>query len=74
MFYPSFQYHGSWRAMESASIVQGDFSYWKGNYRWGGRPYQGVTATANLLDSSLPVDTVTFSYTGGTMKDFTPLW
>jgi len=74
MFYPSFQYHGSWRAMESASIVQGDFSYWKGNYRWGGRPYPGVTAAANLLDSSLPVDTVTFSYTGGTMKDFTPLW
>src|SRR6266516_614720 len=44
MFYPSFQYHGSWLAMESANIVQGDFSYWKVNYRWGGRPYPGVTA------------------------------
>src|SRR5260370_41676435 len=57
-----------------ANIVQGDFSYWKVNYRWGGRPYPGVTAKANLIDSSLPPDIVEFSYTGGTMKDFTPLW
>jgi hypothetical protein len=74
MFYPSFQFHGSWRAMESANTVQGDFSYWKVNYRWGGRPYPGVTAKANLQDSSIPVDILTFSYTGGTMQDFTPLW
>jgi len=74
LLYPSFQYQGSWRAMERANIVQGDFSYWKVNYRWGGRPYPGVTARANLLDSTIPADTVNFSYTGGTMKDFTPLW
>jgi hypothetical protein len=74
LFYPSFQYQGSWRPMERANIVQGDFSYWKVNYRWGGRPYPGVTARANLLDSSIPADIVKFSYTGGTMKDFTPLW
>jgi hypothetical protein len=74
LFYPSFQYQGSWRTMERANIVQGDFSYWKVNYRWGGRPYPGVTARANLLDSSVPADIVKFSYTGGTMKDFTPLW
>ena len=74
LFYPSFQYQGSWRTMERANIVQGDFSYWKVNYRWGGRPYPGVTARANLLDSTIPADIVNFSYTGGTMKDFTPLW
>ena len=74
LLYPSFQYQGSWRAMERANIVQGDFSYWKVNYRWGGRPYPGVTARANLLDSTIPADIVNFSYTGGTMKDFTPLW
>jgi len=74
LFNPSFQYQGTWRTMEKANIVQGDFSYWKVNYRWGGWPYPGVTARAKLLDSSIPVDIVTFSYTGGTMKDFTPLW
>jgi len=74
LLYPSFQYQGSWRMMERANIVQGDFSYWKVNYRWGGRPYPGVTARASLLDSSFPVGTVTFSYNGGTMKNFTPLW
>ncbi len=74
LFNPSFQYQGTWRTMEKANIVQGDFSYWKVNYRWGGRPYPGVSARANLLDSSVPVDIVTFSYTGGTMRDFTPLW
>jgi hypothetical protein len=74
LFHPSFQYQGSWRTMERANVVQGDFSYWKVSYRWGGRPYPGVTARANLLDSTLPAGIVTFSYTGGTMKDFTPLW
>ncbi|TMI26210.1 hypothetical protein E6H24_03355 [Candidatus Bathyarchaeota archaeon] len=74
LFNPSFQYQGTWRTMEKANVVQGDFSYWKVNYRWGGRPYPGVTARVNLLDSSVPVDTLTFSYTGGTMRDFTPLW
>jgi hypothetical protein len=74
LLYPSFQYQGAWRTMERANIVQGDVSYWKVNYRWGGRPYPGVTAKANLIDSDLPPDIVEFSYTGGTMKDFTPLW
>ena len=74
LFYPSFEYQGSWRTMERANIVQGDFSYWKVNYRWGGEPYPGVTARANLIDPTLPPGIVKFSYTGGTMKDFTPLW
>lgn len=74
MFYPSFQYQGSWRMMERANIVQGDFSYWKGNYRWGGRPYPGVIARASLIDSTLPADLVEFSYAGGILKNFTPLW
>lgn len=74
LFYPSFQYQGSWRTMERANLVQGDFSYWKVNYRWGGRPYPGVTVRANLTDSTLPAGVVKFSYTGGAMRDFTPLW
>ena len=74
LFYPSFQYQGSWRTMERANIVQGDFSYWKVNYRWGGKPYPGVTARANLVDPTMPPGIVKFSYTGGTMRDFTPLW
>ena len=74
LLYPSFQYQGSWRRMERANIVQGDFSYWKVNYRWGGRPYPGVTARANLQDPTLPAGIAKFSYTGGTTKDFTPLW
>src|SRR6266699_552185 len=43
-------------------------------YRWGGRPYPGVTARANLQDPTLPAGIAKFSYTGGTTKDFTPLW
>ena len=74
LFYPSFEYQGSWRTMERANIVQGDFSYWKVSYRWGGKPYRGVTARANLIDSTLPTGIVKFSYTGGIMRDFTPLW
>jgi hypothetical protein len=74
LLYPSFQYKGSWRAMERANIVQGDFSYWKVNYRWGGRPYPGVTARANLLDSTVAPDIVEFSFTGRTLMNFTPLW
>ncbi|OLD09395.1 MAG: hypothetical protein AUI95_00945 [Crenarchaeota archaeon 13_1_40CM_3_52_4] len=74
LLYPSFQYKGSWRMMERANIVQGDFSYWKVNYRWGGRPYPGVTARANLLDSTVAPDIVEFSFTGRTLMNFTPLW
>lgn len=71
---PSFEFQGSWRVMERANIVQGDYSYWKVRYRWGGMPYGGVTARANLIDKSVPPDMVYFSYTGGTLANFTPLW
>src|SRR5213080_5111001 len=44
---PSFKYQGTWRIMERANIVQGESSFWKFRYRWGGLPYEGVTAKAN---------------------------
>ncbi len=71
---PSFQLQGSWRVMEKAAVIQGDLSFWKGAYRWGGAPYPGVTAQANALDASFPKHSVEFSYTGGTLKNNTPLW
>ena len=71
---PSFQLQGSWRLMEKAAVIQGDLSFWKTAYRWGGAPYPGVTAQANALDASFPKDSVEFSYTGGTLKNNTPLW
>ena len=74
LLYPSFQYQGSWRKMEKANVIQGDFSYWKAVYRWGGAPYAGVTARANALNPSMPSGMVQFSYTGGTLKDYSPLW
>ena len=74
LLYPSFQYQGSWRIMERANVIQGDFSYWKYEYRWGGAPYPGVTARANLLDPSMPTGIAEFSYTGGTLRDYSPLW
>jgi hypothetical protein len=74
LLYPSFQYQGSWRAMERASIIQGDVSYWKAAYRWGGRPYLGVTARANALDPAISPGILELSYTGGTVRNNTPLW
>lgn len=74
LLYPSFQYQGSWRLMERASAIQGDVSYWKGAYRWGGRPYPGVTALANALDSTVKPDVLELSYTGGSLEDNSPLW
>jgi hypothetical protein len=71
---PSFEYHGSWRVMEHASVVQGDSSYWKFRYRWGGLPYDGVTAEANSIDPTIPPDAVKFVYSGGSLKNFSPLW
>jgi hypothetical protein len=71
---PSFEFQGSWRVMERANVVQGDYSYWKVRYRWGGMPYDGVTARANLIDKTIPPGVVEFSYTGGTLTNFTPLW
>jgi hypothetical protein len=71
---PSFKYQSSWRIMERANIVQGESSFWKFRYRWGGLPYEGVTARANLIDPTIPPDMVEFSYTGGTLKNYAPLW
>jgi len=71
---PSFVDQGAWRVMEHAGVVQGDYSYWKVRYRWGGLPYHGVTAKANLTDPTIPPGVVEFSYTGGTLKNFAPLW
>ena len=72
--YPSFQYQGSWRQMERANVIQGDRSFWKGAYRWGGRPYPGVTAQAKYQDPSMSAGVAEFSYTGGTMGYHEPLW
>jgi len=72
--HPSFQYQGSWKRMEKAGIVQGDLSFWKGAFRWGGSPYIGVTAKANYQDPSMEKGVVEFSYTGDSMTTYTPLW
>ena len=74
LLYPSFQYQGSWRVMERANIIQGDYSFWKAEYRWGGEPYEGVTAQANLTDPNIPPGTAYFNYDGRTMRDNAPLW
>ena len=63
LLYPSFQYLGVWRLMEKARTIQGDHSYWKVNYRWGGYPYVGVLAKGNASDSSIGKNVVEFSYT-----------
>ncbi|HET7404578.1 MAG TPA: hypothetical protein VFJ63_00505, partial [Candidatus Bathyarchaeia archaeon] len=74
VFYPSFQYQGAWRMMERANIVQGDHSYWKVMYRWGGEPYRGVTVEASSTNSSLAPGIAEFVYNGTTAKEFAPLW
>ena len=74
LLYPSFQYQGTWRMMERANIIQGDYSFWKAEYRWGGEPYQGVTAQSKLTDSNIPPGIVEFEYTGGTLKNNAPAW
>lgn len=74
LLHPSFQYQGAWRIMEKAATIQGDVSYWKANYRWGGQPYNGVTARTTLSDPSIPPQVVEFSYTGGLIRDNVPLW
>jgi len=71
---PSFQFEGAWRVMEKAAVIQGDFSYWKVAYRWGGAPYPGVEARANALDPSFPPNSVEFVHTGGHLDTNTPLW
>jgi hypothetical protein len=66
--------NGTWHIIEHAGAIQGNFSFWKLRYRWGGLPYDGVTAKANLIDPAIPPDVVEFSFTGGTLKNFEPLW
>ncbi len=74
LMYPSFQYQGSWRLMERANSIQGDYSFWKANYRWGGQPYPGVAARGKALDPSLKMGILELSHTGGALRDNTPLW
>ena len=75
LLYPSFlDNSGAWRRMERANIVQGDHSLWKVMYRWGGSPYPGAGARANLQDPSVPPGEVEFAYTGETLGNGTPLW
>ena len=74
LLYPSFQYQMSWRLMERANVIQGDRSFWKGAYRWAGRPYPGVTVRAKYLDPSMNPGVAEFSYTGGTIGYHEPLW
>jgi hypothetical protein len=71
---PSFLYQGAWRTMEKAAAIQGDFSFWKINYRWGGLPYAGVTARSAVSDRTIPPGIVEFSYTSGTIAENSPLW
>ncbi len=75
LLYPSFVNTTSWIPMERANIIQGWTSFWKGNYRWGGQPYPGVSADANANDEAIPPGVAEFTYTGsGTLRDRTPLW
>jgi hypothetical protein len=76
LLYPSFvDPDGSWRLMEKANIIQGWHSYWKANYRWGGEPYNGVSARANANDKTLPAGILQLTYSGiETLPDKTVLW
>ena len=76
LLYPSFVHpDGSWRVMERANIIQGWHSFWKANYRWGGEPYNGVSAEANANDQALPAGIVQLTYSGtGTLPEKTVLW
>src|SRR2546427_911888 len=76
LLYPSFvDPNGSWRLMEKANIIQGWHSYWKANYRWGGEPYNGVSAEANANDKTFPVGILQMTYSGiGTLPEKTVLW
>src|SRR5438046_8947444 len=60
--------------MERANIIQGDYSFWKAEYRWGGEPYPGVTAQANLTDPNIPPGIAYFNYDGPTMTANASLW
>ena len=71
---PLFPISGIVGVMERANNIQGDYSFWKAEYRWGGEPYEGVTAQANLTDPNIPPGTAYFNYDGRTMRDNAPLW
>jgi hypothetical protein len=61
--------------MERANIIQGWHSFWKGSYRWGGEPYNGVSAQANANYQTLPVGILQLTYSGtGTLPDKSILW
>jgi len=76
LLYPSFiDPYGSWKLMERANIIQGWHSFWKGSYRWGGEPYNGVSAQANANYQTLPVGILQLTYSGtGTLPDKSILW
>jgi hypothetical protein len=76
LLYPSFvDSNGSWRLMERANIIQGWHSYWKANYRWGGEPYNRVSAQSNANDKNFPVGILQLTYSGtGTLPEKTVLW
>ena len=61
--------------MERANIIQGWHSYWKANYRWGGEPYNGVSAQANASDNTVSIGILQLTYSGtGTLPEKTVLW
>jgi hypothetical protein len=65
LLYPSFiNPRGSWSLVEKANTIQGWHSFWKGNYRWGGEPYNGVSAQANENERTIPVGILQLTYTG----------
>ncbi len=76
LLYPSFvDPNGSWRLMERANIIQGWHSYWKANYRWGGEPYNGISARSSANDKTLPAGILQLTYSGiGTLSEKTVLW
>lgn len=76
LLHPSFMYLGVWTPMVQARTIQGDHSYWKVNYRWGGYPYVGVTVKANASDPGISKNVVEFSATGDTnvVADNVLLW
>ncbi len=65
LLYPSFMYQSAWTRMDQARTIQGDHSYWKANYRWGGYPYEGVAVKANALNPAIAKNVVEFSALGG---------
>jgi len=76
LLYPSFiQPNGTWKMMERANAIQGPLSFWKGNYRWGGLPYNGVAAEAHSQDNTIVPGRLQLTYTGmGALRNGTPFW